>query len=43
MNTLEQPQKIIRRHVINMLETVNVQTRERMVLFLFDDLIEAPN
>ncbi|MGG1635617.1 hypothetical protein [Paenibacillus sp. NRS-1760] len=43
MNPLKQPQKIIGRHVVSMLETVNVQTGERMVLSHFDDLIEAPN
>jgi TolB protein len=43
MNTLKEPRKIEGRNVISTLETVDVQTGERIVLATFDYLIEAPN
>lgn len=43
MNTLQEPRKQEERHVISMLEIVDVETGERRTVAELDDLIEAPN
>jgi TolB protein len=43
MNTLKEPRKAPDRNVNSILETVDIETGERIVLAEFDYLIEAPN
>lgn len=43
MNTLKEPRRMTGRNVVSTLETVDVQTGERIALAAFDYLIEAPN
>ncbi|NHN33997.1 TolB family protein [Paenibacillus agricola] len=43
MDTLKIPRRITGRNVISTLETINIQTGERIVRSQFDYLIEAPN